>query len=81
MNDCDPQIVEALIKGATGGMTKAIVPNVTTHNEVLSAAVTLLDRTMRSIRKIQSPEERFNTADQMTKALTGLLTDHGRVPS
>lgn len=81
VDDVDPFTVENLVRAATGGMTKAVTPNVTTHNEVLSAAFTLLDRTMRSIRKIQSPQDRFENAQLIHKALSEMLTDHGHVPS
>lgn len=80
-DDCDPQMVEILIAGATRGMANAFVPDVTTTSEVMSAVFTLLDRTLRSIRKIQTPEERFDTASQIRNALQEMLTDHGSVPN
>lgn len=80
-NDCDADIVEGLIKGATKGLSAAIVPESTTHNEVLSAAFTFLDRTLRSVRKLQSPDDRFATASQIKDQLNALLVDHGHVPS
>ena len=74
-------MVETLISGATRGMAKAVVPDITTTSEVMTAVFTLLDRTLRSIRLGQTSEERFSTALQVHKALTDLLTDHGSVPN
>lgn len=79
--DCDPQMVELLVKAATHGMSKAVVPDITTQSELLSAVFTLLDRTLRSIRKLQSPDERFMRAEQIRNALDGIMTDHGHVPN
>lgn len=79
--DCDPEMVELLVKAATNGMTKAVITDITTHNEVMSAAFTFLDRTLRSIRKLQSLDDRFANATQINKALTDMLTDHGHVPN
>lgn len=80
-DDCNPVHVEALIKGASSGMAKVVIPDITTQAEVMSAVFTLLDRTLRSIRKLQTPSERFDTALQIHQALTDLLTDHGSVPN
>jgi hypothetical protein len=80
-DDCNPQMVETLISGATRGMAKAVVPDITTTSEVMTAVFTLLDRTLRSIRSGQTSEERFSTALQIHQALTDLLTDHGSVPN
>jgi hypothetical protein len=62
-------------------MSDAAIPEITTHAEVLSAAFTFLDRTLRSVRKLQSLDDRFEHAEQISKALNELLVDHGKVPS
>lgn len=80
-NDCDPDMVERLIVGATTGLAQSAIPGATSHEELLSACFTLLDRTLRSIRKLQSPEARFTTADQVKTILEALVVDHGHVPS
>lgn len=80
-DDVDPQTVEDLVRGASLGMSDACDPGYTTHAEILSAAFTLLDRTLRSIRKLQSSEDRFAHAEQIRTALNDLLADHGKVPS
>ena len=79
--DCDPEMVERLVVGATTGLAKSAVPGATSHEELLSACLTLLDRTLRSVRKLQSPEDRFTTADQVKTILEALVVDHGHVPS
>lgn len=80
-SDVDYQMVEDLVKGASLGMSDAAIPEITTHAEVLSAAFTFLDRTLRSVRKLQSLDDRFEHAEQISKALNDLLVDHGKVPS
>lgn len=81
VDDSNPAHIEDLIKGASSGMARVVIPDITTQAEVMSAVFTLLDRTLRSIRKLQTPEERFQTALQIHNALTDLLTDHGSVPN
>lgn len=80
-SDVDPQMVEELVQGASVGMSDAAIPEITTHAEVLSAAFTFLDRTLRSVRKLQSVDDRFEHSEQITKALQEMLVDHGKVPS
>lgn len=80
-DDCNPEMVEVLISAAQRGMAKAFVPDVTTSSEVMTAVFTFLDRTLRSIRKLQTPEERFDTAAQIHAALQSMLVDHGSVPN
>lgn len=77
--DCDPEIVEDIIDGATEGMERA-VENATTE-EVVSAVFTLLDRTLRAKRKLQPSSERFTTAASIRRLLTDMIADHGTVPS
>lgn len=80
VDDCDPITVESLVKAATNGLAKEVIPNVTTEAEVISAVFTLLDRTLRSLRKLQPPDVRFQNATHINKALKDMLTDHGTVP-
>jgi len=80
-DECSTDMVEQLVKGASMGMSNTVVPNITTHEEVISAAFTFLDRTLRSVRKLQSPEDRFENASLIRKVLDDLKVDHGNVPS
>lgn len=80
-DECDPDMIEALIKAASTGMSRAVVPDITTHSEIISAVFTFLDRTLRSMRKVQSPEDRFIIAHEINRALTEMLVDHGHVPN
>lgn len=80
-DECDPEMIEAIVKAARTGMSRAVIPDVTTSSEVLSAVFTLLDRTLRSVRSLQTPEERFENAAEINKVLKELLTDHGHVPN
>lgn len=75
------EMIEALVKGAASGMTAEVIPSYTTNEDVIDAAFTFLDRTLRAIRKIQPLSERFETAERINIALNEMLADHGRVPS
>lgn len=80
-DDCDPIMVESLVSAAANGMQRAFIPDITTNSEMISAAFTLLDRTLRNVRKIQHPSDRFMIASQIKDALEDLLLDHGSVPN
>ncbi len=54
--------------------------NVST-SDVISALFTVLERTLRGIRKLQEPDERFHNAREIKKVLDELLIEFGRVPS
>lgn len=77
---CDPDMVEELVKATLKGLELGVIPDVTTDSEIISAIFTLLDRTLRAMRKIQTPQERFQNAAQINKVLREMLTDHGSVP-
>jgi hypothetical protein len=50
-------------------------------SDVVSALFSVLDRTLRGIRKLEDPSERFHNAEQLNKILTDMLVEFGRVPS
>lgn len=81
MDNVDPDMVESLVKGASSGMNKALIPNITTSDEVVSAAFTFLDRTLRAARKLQSAKDRFHSASEINRVLNEMLVDFGKVPS
>lgn len=80
-DNCDPVMVESLVTAAANGMQRACIPDITTNSEMISAAFTLLDRTLRNVRKHQPPTDRFFVAAQIKEALHELLLDHGSVPN
>lgn len=53
----------------------------TSSQEVLAAFLLTLERTLRGLRKVQEPEERFENAQLIKTALNDLLIEFGRVPS
>lgn len=77
---CDPEMVEDLVKAALLGLEKGVICDVTTDTEIISAMFTLLDRTLRAMRKLQTPSERFENAAEINKILREMLVDHGSVP-
>ena len=77
----DEVMIEALVRAASSAMERASIPDITTSSEVVSAAFTLLDRTLRGIRAVQDPSDRFDTASKVADALQELMIDHGSVPN
>ena len=80
-DDCDEMMVERLVSATTNALSGAIIGDVTTQSEVLSAIFTLLDRTLRGVRKLQPPEERIYNAKEIARVLNEMLVDFGKVPS
>jgi len=78
---CDISMVEHLVDATTNALSGAIIEDVTTQSEVLSAIFTLLDRTLRGVRKLQPPEERAYNAKEIARVLNEMLVDFGKVPS
>ncbi len=78
--ECDPDVVEALVKAASNGLRDEVSPDLTTDAELVAAVFTLLDRTLRALRKLQSPECRFENASIINKILQEMMIDHGNVP-
>ncbi len=78
---CDPEMVEDLVKAALVGLEKSVITDVTTDTEIISAMFTLLDRTLRAMRRLQTPSERFQNAAEINKALQEMLLDYGYVPN
>jgi hypothetical protein len=52
-----------------------------TTSDVIAALFVVLGRSLRGIRKLQEPEERFPNALIIRQALQDLLVEFGRVPS
>lgn len=78
--DCDPVVVEAIVIASTNAMSKAADRDEASPSEVLSAIFTLLDRSLRGVRRFQDDTERFANAKEISRVLNDLLMDHGKVP-
>jgi hypothetical protein len=76
---CDPDNVEYMIEAATLALEESSLGS--SPDEVVSAILTLLDRTLRAKRRLQPANERFTLAANVRDVLTDLITDHGKVPS
>jgi len=77
----DPHMVEAMANAAAQAMEHTAIPDITTPAEVLSAAFTLLDRTLRGIRRFQSPEDQAANAKEIARVLHEMLIDFGSLPN
>ena len=52
-----------------------------TAADVIGALFVVMERTLRGIRKLQKPEDRFHNTAIVKEALDDLLVEFGRVPS
>lgn len=78
---CDPAVVEGLVATSMNAMSKAADRGGASPSEVLSALLTLLDRSLRGVRKFQDASDRFHNAREISRALNEMIVEHGRVPS
>jgi hypothetical protein len=78
--ECDPLVVEGLVMSTMNSMSKEANKLKASPSEVLSAILTLLDRSLRGVRKFQDASDRFANAKEISRTLNDLLVDHGRVP-
>lgn len=79
--DCDPLIVESLVATSMTAMSKAADRGGASPSEVLSALLTLLDRSLRGVRKFQDSADRFKNAKEISRVLNDMIIEHGRVPN
>lgn len=79
--DCDPIVVEGLVSVSMNAMSKAADRGGASPSEVLSAILTLLDRSLRGVRKFQDPSDRFQNAKEISRTLNDMIIEHGRVPN
>lgn len=78
---CNEWHVEQLARAAALGMEKATIPDITTPSEILSAAFTMLGRTLTAVKKLEDPADRAYNARQINNTLSEFLVDFGQVPS
>lgn len=78
---CDPEMVEKLITAAASAMQRVAIPDVTTTSEFVSASFMLLDRTLRSVRKVAPAKDKFVNAKEFARILNEMILDHGKVPN
>ena len=77
----DPLMVEALTNAAIQAMERAAIKDITTPAEVMSASFTILDRTLRAFRNLQSPDDRAFNTKEIARVLQGFLVDYGSLPN
>jgi hypothetical protein len=80
-NDTDPYMVEVLVHAAMAGMEHASIPDITTPSEILSAAFTVLQRTLAGLRKLQASEDAASNTKEINRVLQDFLTDYGSIPN
>jgi hypothetical protein len=73
----DPMMVEQLIAAIGKAMHKAVVQDVTTTSDIISAFFTILDRLLREARKLQSEEDQFYNSQEISHILTAMLFEFG----
>lgn len=73
----DPYVIEDLVRAAQHAMEHSAFAESMTPSEVLSAAFTLLDRSLRTMAKLQSPEDRDTNRKEVAHVLSEMLLEHG----
>ena len=81
LSACDPMMIEKLVAAASSAMSKTAIPHVTSVSEILSATLTLLDRTLRMVRLAQTPEDRAANTKEVARVLSDMLIEHGSLPN
>jgi hypothetical protein len=77
----DPARVEKLADYLTEVLSECFDFENVNASDVISAQFTVLDRSLRGIRKLQDPSERFDNAREIGRILNEMLIEYGRVPS
>lgn len=77
----DPEIVELLVHQAIDAMSAEDLIDQSSPSEIVSACFLLLDRTLRGVRRLQTPSERTSNVAEIRRCLQELLIDHGSLPS
>lgn len=77
----DDEKIERLSDYIIDAVAECFEDEETTSSDVLAAFLLSLERTLRGLRKVQEPEERFENAKLIKTALNDLLVEFGRVPS
>lgn len=80
-DECDPEMVKVLMEAALKGMKNACIEEVTTPSEIVSAAFTLLDHILITVRENQPPETRPQNTREIYKMLADLTLEHGKLPN
>ena len=73
----DPFVIEDLVRAAQHAMEHSAFAESMTPSEVLSAAFTLLDRSLRTMSKLQADEDRNTNRKEVSKVLGEMLLEHG----
>ena len=75
--DYHPAMVESIIQSVSVALDHAVIPNVTSTADVLSAMFTILNRMLRAAQELQSSEEREHNAGEMGRILSTMLLEFG----
>ena len=73
----NPEIIEDLVRAAQRAMERSLYAESMTPSEVLSAAFTLLDRSLRTMAKLQAPEDCNTNRKEVAHVLSEMLLEHG----
>ena len=77
----DPYVIEDLVRAAQHAMEHSAFAESMTPSEVLSACFTLLDRSLRTMAKLQAPEDRVTNIRAVNSVLSEMLLEHGCLPN
>ena len=77
----DPYVIEDLVNAAQHAMEHSAFAESMSPSEVLSACFTLLDRSLRTMAKLQAPEDRVTNIKAVNHVLSEMLLEHGCLPN
>lgn len=80
-DECDSEMIETLVGAAVASMERNCIEGFTTPSDILSASFTLLERTLDSIYKIQTPTERVHNTREVARILREFMVSYGQIPS
>jgi hypothetical protein len=73
----DPNMVVRLIQAMGSALDRAVVPEVTTTSDILTAVLTLLDRTLRISRQVQDPKDSLHNSQEVERVLIDMIMEFG----
>ena len=77
VHSSDPYVIEDLVRAAQKAMEHSAFAESMTPSEVLSACFTLLDRSLRTMSKLQADEDRNTNRKEVAHVLSEMLLEHG----
>ena len=73
----DPAMVSQIIQSIGVAVHAAVIPEVTTQADILSAFFTILSRILRTAKEIESEEDNTRNCQEIGRVLSSMLLEFG----